>query len=147
MEDPCVKLGDQHDENISYPTMWDEDVVANLQSACDTILPGSSQFGIHHNVADLFNTAMPGFPVLVSALLDGFAMEEAPGVTFRDLDPAAKDRVIEKMSVDSSNDVKDVIDGLFLFTLGQNYNETHPKSQQVWSRIGYHGPSEGIRDA
>lgn len=127
--------------------MWDEDVVANLKSACDTILPGSSQFGIHDKVAELFNTAMPGFPVLVSALLDGFAMEEAPGVTFRELDPEAKDRVIEKMSIDPSNDVKDVIDGLFLFTLGQNYNETHPKSEQVWSRIGYHGPSEGIPDA
>lgn len=122
-------------------------MIANLQSVCDTILPGSSESGIHAKVAELFNTAMPGFPTLVSALLDGFAMEEVPGITFRELDPEAKDRVIEKMSVDPSNDVKDVIDGLFLFTLGQNYNETHPNREQVWARIGYHGPSEGIPDA
>lgn len=127
--------------------MWDEDVSANLQAVCDVILPGSSEFGIHQKVAELFDRSMPGFSVMVSALLDGFAMEEIPGVTFRALEPEARDRVIEKMSIDPSYDVRDVIDGLFLFTLGQNYNETHPRHLQVWAKIGYHGPSEGIPDA
>lgn len=126
--------------------MWEEDVLANFAAASDTILPRSSVAGIHKMVAALFDGAVPGYSVLVSGLLDAFAAEIRPGSSFAALTDEERISVFKKMAAEESVDIKDVVDGLFLFTLGQNYSEAHPDHHAVWERIGYHGPSIGVRD-
>ncbi|HLF70520.1 MAG TPA: hypothetical protein VI541_06150 [Actinomycetota bacterium] len=125
----------------------DDDVLATLAAAVDTILPGSSGAGVQALVADLFDGVMEGFPMMVSAILDAFASEISGGHPFAQLSAQQRGEVFETMMSDPSPDVNDVVDGLFLFTLGQNYSEAHPDHDAIWERLGYHGPSEGIVDA
>lgn len=117
--------------------------LATFVAAVDTILPKSSNGGVHTRVWQLFETAMPGYGYMVHALLDGFAAEHRANCSFVDLDELERGKVFVAMINDDSVDVRDVVDGLFLFTLGQNYTETHPDHDRVWQTIGYHGPSEG----
>ncbi|MEO7803575.1 MAG: hypothetical protein ABIS18_03840 [Actinomycetota bacterium] len=119
------------------------EVATTFVAAVDTILPASSDAGVHARVWELFEHAMPGYGYMVHALLDGFAAEERTGASFADLNQDERGRVFIAMISDDSIDVRDVVDGLFLFTLGQNYAETHPDREKVWRTIGYHGPSEG----
>lgn len=125
----------------------DEATLRTFSSAVDTILPGSSKAGIDVKVAQLFDSAMQGYPLMVVSLLDAFADDVRKGVSFTDLTDDERGKVFNIMRADASADVRDVVDGLFLFGLGQNYSEAHPDHEQVWARIGYHGPSKGEPDA
>ena len=124
--------------------MYDDDVMATFASAADTILPRSSDQGLHEKVVALFDGAMPGYPVLVMSLLDAFASDIESGKRFVELDDAGRGKVFGVMLADPAYDVRDVVDGLFLFTLGQNYSEANPNHDAVWQKLGYHGPSEGV---
>lgn len=125
----------------------DGDVLETFAAAADTILPGSSAKGVHERVARLFDTAIPGFPLLVVGLLDAFASDIAPGKRFAELSEDERSEVFELMMKEEAADIQDVLDGLMLFTMGQNYTENHPGHEEIWKRIGYHGPSEGVADA
>jgi hypothetical protein len=124
----------------------EEEVRRNFAAACDTILPGSSAAGLHERVAGLFDAAIPGYSLLSSGLLDAFAVDVRPEASFADLTDEERSQVLRTMLADEGVDVRDVADGIILFTLGQNYSETHPERESIWRRIGYHGPSEGIAD-
>lgn len=124
----------------------DPDVLRTFAAAADTILPGSSAAGVHVHVAQLFDAAMEGYPVMVAGLLDAFAGDVRAGTSFASLSDRERGEVLEVMMADDSVDVRDVVDGLFIFTLGQNYSEAHPDHAAIWERIGYHGPSEGVPD-
>ena len=124
--------------------MIDEAMAATFASACDTILPGSSAKGVHEQAAKLFEAALPGFSFVVVGLLDAFAAEVEAGRSFTEIDGDARGKVFDLMAAETSTDIRDAIDGLFLFTLGMNYAEALPGYQQVWDGIGYHGPSKGV---
>ncbi|MCA1839667.1 MAG: hypothetical protein ABR507_00670 [Actinomycetota bacterium] len=126
--------------------MIDDEVLQTFASAADTILPGSSALGLHIKVAELFNGAMEGYPVLINGLLDAFASDVEAGKRFIELDDDGRGKVFVTMLEDPSNDVSDVIDAFFLFTLGQNYSEANPEHERVWARLGYHGPSDGVAE-
>lgn len=123
--------------------MYDDALMGTFAAASETVLPGSTSHDVHHRVVALFDAALPGYPVLVHGLLDAFA-HESHGSAFAELSEDQRSKVLKTMMADASVDVRDVVDGLFLFTLGQSYNEAHPDHERVWERIGYHGPSEGI---
>lgn len=125
--------------------MYDDALIGTFAAASETVLPGSTAHDAHRRVIGLFDAALPGYPVLVHGLLDAYA-HESHGTGFADLPEAQRSQVLKTMMADASVDVRDVVDGLFLFTLGQSFNEAHPDHEQVWARIGYHGPSEGIPD-
>lgn len=121
----------------------DESLLKTFAAATDSVLPGSSSAGVHERVISLFDGAMQGFSHVVAGLLDAFASDVRSGASFVDLDEKEREAVIRLMIDDPSVDVRDAADGLLLFTLGQNYVETHPRYQDVYQRIGYRGPSDG----
>jgi hypothetical protein len=122
----------------------DEEIARAFAAAADTVLPGSSAKGIHEKVAGLFDGALPGYSVMVIALLDAFASDVRAGVKFADLSDEERSEVFKLMMAEESVDIQDVLDGLMLFTMGQNYSENNPGHVEAWKQIGYHGPSEGI---
>lgn len=124
----------------------DEHTLITFAAAADTILPGSSAVGVHEKVAALFNGAMDGFPIMAAGLLDAFAAEAKPGASFASLSEAERSEVLKTMLADDAADVRDIVDGLSLFTLGQTYSEANPEHRALWARIGYHGPSDGVAD-
>lgn len=124
--------------------MWDEALVQTFASASEAVLPGSTQHGVHLRVIALFDAALPGYPFMVQGLLDAYAAEISQGSTFASLEDEQRSAIFRSMIEDPSHDIRDVVDGLFLFTLGQSFSEAHPDHAQVWKKIGYHGPSEGI---
>lgn len=125
----------------------DEEVLDTFAAAADTILPGSKELGVHERVVQLFDRAMEGYSLMVVGLLDAFASDVSAGMRFAELSDNQRSQVFKLMMQEESSDIQDVLDGLMLFTMGQNYTENHPGHEQVWKRIGYHGPSEGVPDA
>ncbi len=124
--------------------MWDDDVLRTFAAAADTIKPGSSTTGRHLKVIGLFDHAMKGLPILVAGLLDAFATDVRPETSFTDLTEEERGEVFKLMSTDDGRDVRDAVDGLFLFVIGQSFSEEAPGRDELWQRLGYHGPSDGI---
>ncbi len=136
------------------PDMPEPESLATIRAAVEAILPSGIEVGADRRVAELVDVALPGFPDMMAALLDAFAMDVRPGAAFRELSLEERGRVIRAMSSEESQDIRDAIDGIFVFSVGAVYSEwsgydpatetlTPPAS---WERVGFRGPSRGHPD-
>ncbi len=134
--------------------MPDESSVATIRAAVEAIVPGAAALRVHEHVAHSIESATPGFAELTAILLDAFATDVRPGSTFVDLSLPERGEVLRLMTNGETQDLRDAVDALLVFTYGGVYSEwtgydratstlTPP---DVWARSGYHGPVDGVPD-
>jgi hypothetical protein len=113
--------------------------------------PGGAELNVHLHVVDALDRFLPGFVDLAATLLDAYAVDVRPGASFIELRPEERLEVIRAMSLEDNADMRDVVDGLLLFTYGGMYSEWTGYDREtgrldeprVWEAVGYHGPSDG----
>jgi hypothetical protein len=133
------------------------EAIAAFRAAVETIvpptdrLPGGAELGVHEHVAGLIEQGLPGFGDMIAALLDAYAAEVRPGGGFVELTPDERSAVLHAMSTDDSQDIRDAVDALIVFSFGGMFSEwtgydrstrnlTAPKA---WSVVGFPGPVHG----
>lgn len=133
--------------------MPDEDSVAALRAAVDTILPrteampGGADLGAERHVIEQMELYLPGFTDLIASLLNAYA----GGNPFLELDRAGREAVIREMATDDSQDVRELIDAVFVFGLGGMFSEWSGLDREsgelappaTWTATGFLGPNEG----
>ncbi|MGH2784285.1 MAG: gluconate 2-dehydrogenase subunit 3 family protein [Actinomycetota bacterium] len=140
--------------------MPDQASLDAIRAAVDTIvppaagLPGALAMGVDRHVVDLIEQSFPGFVDLIAALLNAYAMEVGDGAPFAELANEDRSTVLRKMSTDESQDIRDAVDALIVFTSGGSYSEWSGydratgelKPPPTWTHTGFHGPSMGHAD-
>lgn len=136
------------------------ETVAVFRAAVETIvpatdkLPGGSDLGVHDHVTALIEQGLPGFVDMIAALLDAYAAEVRTGAGFVDLTPDERSAVIRAMSSDESQDIRDAVDAIIVFSLGGVFSEWtgydratgHLTAPKAWATVGFHGPVHGHPD-
>jgi hypothetical protein len=116
--------------------------------------PGGADLKVHLHVVEALDRFLPGFVDLAGTLLDAYAVDVRPGASFTELTPDERTAVLRAMSLEENGDMRDVIDGLLVFTYGGMYSEwTGYEGQtgrlmppEAWGAMGFHGPSDGHPD-
>jgi hypothetical protein len=84
---------------------------------------------------------------MVSVLLDAYATDVRAGAAFAELSPAERGEVFRLMASEESQDIREAIDAVFVFTLGGVYSEAPAAGSgertAAWDRVGFAGPSLG----
>ncbi len=138
--------------------MPDQASLDAIRAAVDTIvppsdgMPGALAMGVDRHVVDLIEQSFPGFVDLIAALLNAYAMDA--GAPFADLSSDERSAVLRAMSTDESQDIRDAVDALIVFTSGGTYSEWSGYDRETgrlqppptWSHTGFHGPSLGHAD-
>jgi hypothetical protein len=130
----------------------DDASIATLGAAVEAIVPGSAELRVHDHLAHAVELATPGFVDLIAILLDAFATDVRTGAPFIELSLAERGEVLRLMTNGETQDLRDAVDALLVFTYGGMYSEwtgydratntlTPPA---VWAALGYHGPVDGI---
>jgi hypothetical protein len=132
--------------------MPDEPALATLRAAIDVVAPpvdgqpGAVDLGVEHHVVKQLEMYLPGFTDMLAALLDAYAMDVRAGAAFAELTPEERGEVFRLMATEDSQDIREAIDAVFVFTLGGVYSESRAKPGErgaTWDRVGYSGPSFG----
>jgi hypothetical protein len=137
--------------------MPDQGTVATIRAAVDAIVPpvdgepGAADLGVHEHVVESIELFVPGFVELLATLLDAYASDVRPGAPFTELSLQERQRVIRAMSNEDNADMRDVVDGLMVFTYGGFYSEWTGRDRstgdvaapRAWADLGYHGPVLG----
>ena len=105
-------------------------------------------------MAHAVELATPGFVDLIAILLDAFATDVRAGASFIELSLAERGEVLRLMSNGETQDLRDAVDALLVFTYGGMYSEwtgydratSTLKPPAVWTTLGYHGRVDGISD-
>jgi len=115
--------------------------------------PGGLEMGADRHVIELLDLALPGFVDMIGMLLDAYAADVREGATLTELTIEERGQVIRAMAAEEAQDPRDVLDAVFVFTLGAMYSEwsgydratrtLHPPA--TWDRVGYHGPVDGVQ--
>jgi len=138
----------------------DEVAVATVRAAAEAIAPsvdgrpGAAELGAHEHVADLIDQAVPGFIDMIVMLLDAYASDVEAGTPFRELPIEGRQQVLRALASEEGQDARDIVDALFVFTLGGVYSEWSGydrasgelRPPAVWDEVGYHGPVDGHPD-
>ncbi|MGH2726776.1 MAG: gluconate 2-dehydrogenase subunit 3 family protein, partial [Actinomycetota bacterium] len=129
-----------------------------IRAAVDTVvpaaegLPGALAMGVDRHVVDLIEQSFPGFVDLIAALLNAYAMDVIAGASFAELTVEERSVVLRNMSTDDSQDIRDAVDALIVFTSGGSYSEWSRYERETgklaaapatWVHVGFHGPSHG----
>ncbi|HEX9376308.1 MAG TPA: gluconate 2-dehydrogenase subunit 3 family protein [Actinomycetota bacterium] len=135
--------------------MPEEDSLAKLRAAIEAIAPpvdgqlGGVELGVEHHVVEQIELFLPGMTDMIGSLLDAFAMDVRPGAAFTDLTLQERGEVFRAMASEESQDLREAIDAVFVFTLGGVYSETPGAPDErpaSWDRVGFGGPSDGHPD-
>ena len=140
--------------------MPDQASLDAIRAAVDTIvppaegMPGALAMGADRHVVDLIELTFPGFTDLIAALLNAYAMEVKEATPFAALSSDDRSTVLRNMSTDDSQDIRDAVDALILFSNGGSYSEWSGYDRATgkldapptWSHAGFHGPSIGHAD-
>jgi hypothetical protein len=135
--------------------MPDASSLATLRAAVDAVAPpvdgqpGAVELGVERHVVEQIELYLPGFTDMLAALLDAYAPDVRPGTAFVDLTPAERGEVFRLMASEESQDVREAIDAVFVFTLGGVYSESTAAPGErpaAWDRVGFAGPSYGHPD-
>ncbi|HEY7283550.1 MAG TPA: hypothetical protein VID47_18380 [Actinomycetota bacterium] len=135
--------------------MPDDSSLATLRAAIDAVAPpvegrpDAPPEGVERHVVHQIELYLPGFTDMLAALLDAFAADVRPGAGFAELSREERGEVFRLMAAEESQDIREAVDALFVFTLGGVYSESAaPPGQRpaVWDRVGYAGPSFGHPD-
>jgi len=132
----------------------DEASIATLAAAVEAIVPGSAELRVHEHVAHAVELATPGFVDLIAILLDAFATDVRAGAAFAELSLAERGEVLRLMTNGETQDLRDAVDALLVFTYGGWYSEWIGFDRgtgtlmppDVWATLGYHGPVDGVAD-
>lgn len=116
--------------------------------------PGAAELRVHLHVVEALDRFVPGFVDLAGTLLDAYAVDVRPGASFIDLTPEERTQVLRVMSLEDNADMRDVIDGLLMFTYGGMYSEWSGYDRETgtlqppraWQALGFQGPSDGHPD-
>jgi hypothetical protein len=139
------------------PPVPDPASLRAIRAACETIvpstelMPGAADLGVDRHVVALLELSLPGLVDMVAALLDATAAEVRPAASFADLSLEERSRALRAMSTDESQDVRDVVDALLLFTLGGTFSEWTGYDRATgrleppvaWRVLGFAGPVAG----
>ncbi|MEX2554468.1 MAG: gluconate 2-dehydrogenase subunit 3 family protein [Actinomycetota bacterium] len=137
--------------------MPDDASLDAIRAAVDTIvpatgeLPGALAMGVDRHVVGLIEQSFPGFVDLIAALLNAYSMDVKAGSSFAELSSDERSTVLRAMSTDDSQDIRDAVDALLVFTNGGSYSEwsgyerTSGKisAPPTWAHVGFHGPVHG----
>jgi hypothetical protein len=134
-----------------------DDSMAAIEAVVDTLIPGgedgpgAAELGVHRHVAEAIDAAFPGFVDMLALLLNAFAADVRSGAQFLELDADERGEVIRAMAREESQDMKEIVGALFLFTYGGMYSEWTGfdrstgalRAPAVWKELGYRGPVRG----
>jgi len=137
--------------------MPDPAAIEALRAAVDTVvprtemMPGALDARADEHIATLLEQNLPGSLDMLAALLNAYAMEVRAGASFAELSIEERGKVFRAMSTDESQDIRDVVDALLVFTFGGTYSEWSGydratgdlKAPPSWAAAGFHGPSHG----
>ncbi len=132
--------------------MPDESALVTLRAATEAIAPpvdgrpDASPQGVERHVVHQVELYLPGFTDMLAALLDAFAMDVRAGAGFAELSLEERGEVFRLMADEESQDIREAVDALFVFTLGGVYSESAAPAGQrppAWDRLGFAGPSFG----
>ena len=140
--------------------MPDPSSIETLRAAVDTVvprtdmMPGALDARADEHIATLLEQNLPGSLDMLAALLNAYAMEVRAETTFAELSPEERSAVLRAMSTDDSQDIRDVVDALLVFTFGGIYSEWSGydratgdlKAPPSWAASGFHGPVHGHPD-
>ena len=147
-------------DGVQWPAMPSPETVAVFRAAVETIVPATEKLpvgtdlGVHDHVTALIDQGLPGFVDMIAALLDAYAAEVRPGAGFVDLMHDERNAVLRAMSSDESQDIRDAVDAIIVFSLGGMFSEwtgydrptRDVKAPKAWSVVGFHGPVLGHPD-
>jgi hypothetical protein len=133
------------------------EALAAFRAAAETIVPptehlaGGADLDVHEHVVALIEQGLPGFGDMIAALLDAYAAEVRPDSRFAELEIEERSRVLRAMSSDDSQDIRDAVDAIIVFSLGGTFSEwtgydrssRELKPPRSWSVVGFHGPVHG----
>jgi len=113
--------------------------------------PGGAELDVHRHVADSIDAALPGFLDMLVMLLDAYAGDVRAGASFATLEPDERDRAMKAMAVEESQDMRELVGALFLFTFGGLYSEWTGYDRATgqltppwtWEALRYRGPVRG----
>jgi gluconate 2-dehydrogenase subunit 3-like protein len=137
--------------------MTDPAALAAIRAAVETIVPptdgsrGGADLGVERHVVEQLDRLTPGLPDLIGGLLDAYAADVRPDTSFVQLDLEERGRVIRAMGEDDTQDVREAVSAIFVFTLGGTYSEWSGYDRATgrldppasWTDIGYPGPVLG----
>ena len=132
--------------------MPDEPALVTLRAAIEAIAPpvdgqpGGVELGVEHHVVEQIEMYLPGFTEMLATLLDAYAMDVRAGASFAELSPAERGEAFRLMASEESQDIREAVDAVFVFTLGGVYSESSATAGErpaAWDRVGYGGPSLG----
>ena len=132
--------------------MPDESALVTLRAAIEAVAPpvdgqpGAVELGVEDHVVEQIEMYLPGFTEMLGALLDAFAMDVRAGVPFAELSLEERGEVFRLMASEESQDIREAVDAIFVFTLGGVYSESRTPAGErpaSWDRVGYAGPSFG----
>ena len=140
--------------------MAEPDTVAAIRAAVEVVapptdgLPGGLEVGADRHVIDLVEQSLPGLIDMAAALLNAYAGEVRADTAFADLTVSERSAVLRAMASDDSQDIRDAVDALIVFTSGGTYSEWSGYDRATgklqppptWSHTGFHGPSLGHAD-
>lgn len=117
-------------------------------------MPGALDVRADEHIATLLEQNLPGSLDMLAALLNTYAMDVRSGASFAELSLDERGKVFRAMSTDDSQDIRDVIDALLVFTFGGTYSEWSGydratgeiKAPPSWSACGFPGPARGHPD-
>ena len=126
-----------------------------LRAVVDVIIPAAdgrpqaSALGVHRRVASCLEMAQPGATSLLVLLLDMYARVQRPDAIFTELTPGQQDSVLRELAADESDDLRDLVDVVHVYTLNGYFSDWQDCSPEtggftappVWQAMGYHGPS------
>ena len=89
---------------------------------------------------------------MIGMLLDAYAADVRDGATLEQLTIEERGRVIRAMAAEEAQDPRDILDAVFVFTIGAMYSEWsgYERSTRTlrppatWAQVGYHGPVDGV---
>lgn len=140
--------------------MPEPEALETIRAAVDTVVPATDELaggvamGVQDHVTALLEIALPGMTDMVAALLNAYAMDVRPGATFVDLTAEERSNVLRNMSSDDSQDIRDAVDAIIVFSMGGTCSEWSGyeratgslKPPASWSLAGFPGPSLGHAD-
>lgn len=137
--------------------MPDPASIETLRAACDTVapatdgMPGALDLRSDEHAIDMLELGLPGITDMVAALLNAYASEVVLGTPFIELSHDDRSKVLRAMSNDESQDIRDAVDAIIVFTCGGMFSEWSGYDRAggtltappTWNAVGFPGPSHG----
>lgn len=140
--------------------MLEPSAVTTFRAAVEAIVPsvdgrpGALEIHADEHVSAMIDQYVPGFADLIAVLLDSYAGDVRSGATFAELSPAERGSVFRLMVAEDAQDVRDMVDALFVFTYGAVYSEWSAYDRATrtlgrppaWDDLSFPGPALGYAD-